>query len=105
MANQISTMLHLRVREGLTGGFWAVSDLAADQGEVEDAEDEVETGKADQCEDCTALADDLAGAVARAEQAVDEPRLAAQFGSHPADGVRDEREGKREHQGPEQRAR
>src|SRR5262245_41629950 len=98
MVNQISTMLHLHLA-------WSMADLAANQDQVEDAEREVESREADQCEDRTALTDDVAGAVARAEEAVDEPWLAAEFRRHPADGVRDEWEREGEHESPQQRAR
>src|SRR5215510_8664366 len=98
MVNHTSTMLHLR-------RGWSMADLAANEDEVEDAEHEVESREADQSEDRTALADDVAGTIAGAEEAIDEPWLAAEFRRHPADGVRYEGEWEGEHENPQQRAR
>src|SRR6185295_16910126 len=97
MANQISTMVGLHC-------FGPTVDLASHEREVEHAEDEIETGEPDEREDGAALAHDMAGAVAGTEQAVHEPRLAAELRGHPAHGFGDERERKREHEGPEQAA-
>src|SRR5215471_12983678 len=105
MANQVSTMLHLRVRVTVAGGTRPAGDLAADQGEVEEAEHEVQAGEPDEGEDSAPLAHDAAGAVMRAEETVDEPGLAAEFSGHPADRVGDEGEGEGEHEGPEKRPR
>src|SRR5215471_12151266 len=101
MANQVSTMRHLCSVAGCVG---PTRDLAADQGEVEHAEHEVQASEADEREDRAALAHDVACAVARAEEAVDEPGLAAEFGGHPADCVGNKGERECEHEGPEERA-
>src|SRR5262245_47013867 len=98
MVNQASTMTHLHLA-------WSTADLAAIQGEVEDAEHEVESREADQSEDRTALADDVAGAIAGEEDAVDEPWLAAEFCGHPTHRVRYEWEREGEHESPQQRSR
>src|SRR6516164_7814662 len=73
-------------------------ELTTDQEEKEQTEHEIETDKADQREDRVAVAHHLAVAVARVEQAVDEPRLASELGRHPSERVSDVRKGERQHQ-------
>src|SRR5262249_34869087 len=72
MANQSSTMRHL-------GCLRSATDLAADQEDVEHAEDGVEPAEADQREHGAARADGGTRAVAGAKQSVHEPRLAAEL--------------------------
>ena len=80
-----------------------VQDLAADEIQIQQAEDEVEPRHPDQREQHVSRADDVAVAVLRAKQPVDQPGLAAKLRRHPAGGVRDERKRERQHQHPEER--
>src|SRR6266404_4708039 len=79
------------------------ADLTTDQKEKEQAEHEVKAGEAKQREKGGAIAHHFAVAVARAKEAVDQPRLASQFGCHPAQGVGDVRKGECQHEHPEKR--
>src|SRR5438105_744015 len=71
-------------------GLRTVQDLASDEVEVEEAEDEVESGQPDEREDDVSGADHVAVAVLCAEQPVDQPRLAPQLRRDPAGRVRNE---------------
>src|SRR6185503_16780952 len=88
MTYQVSTM----------GRLGALVDLARDETQEEQSQHEVEPGESDQREHGAALADRVADAVVRAQQAVDEPGLAAELRRHPARDVRDERKRERQHQ-------
>ena len=84
-------------------GLGTVQDLAADEIQIQEAEDEVESRHPDQREQHVSGADDVAVAVLGAEQSVDQPRLAAELCRHPAGRVRDEGKREGQHQHPEER--
>src|SRR5262249_40939610 len=92
IANQISIMR-------------APRDLAPDERQEEGAEHAVEPREADEREERGPRRHLGARGVRRAEQLVDDPRLPAELGGHPAGGVRDVGEGEREHERPEERPR
>ena len=80
----------------------SVTDLATDQKQKQQAKHKIEADEADQREHRIAAAHDLAVALGRTKQAVDQPGLTAQFGGHPSKRVGDVWKWEREHQHPEQ---
>src|SRR5262245_21645303 len=80
----------------------AVADLTTDQNEKKQAEHKIKADEAKQGENGVAVAHYLAVAVARVKEAVDQPWLASQFGSHPAQCIGNVWIGKRQHQHPQQ---
>src|ERR1700744_5555277 len=69
--------------------FRAPVDLAPGEHQKEHTEHEIEPGKPDEGEDGVAITDYLAITVARAKEPINQPRLPAQFGGHPTEGVGD----------------
>src|SRR5262245_35122252 len=104
IANHSSTMCGLctsvaagRERPG------AVSDLTRDQEEEENAEHQIEPAEPDEGEEHGSRVNGGTAALAGPVEAVHEPGLTAELGGHPADGVCDIRERKREHEDPQHR--
>src|SRR6476619_1278216 len=81
---------------------WPVTDLASDQKQKQQAKHKIEADEADQREHRIAAAHNLAVALGRTKQAVDQPGLTAQFGGHPSKRVGDVWKWECEHQHPEQ---
>ena len=82
----------------------AMRNFTPDEEEEEQAEDKIKADPADEREDDVAVGHHFAVAVARVENAVNDPRLAAELGGHPAERVGDVGKRKRQHQHPEQGA-
>src|SRR6266852_5264149 len=78
-----------------------VGDLPSDQEEEQDAERQVEPAEAHEGEEDGPGMNGGARPLGGPEETVDQPGLAAQLGGHPADGVRDVRERKGEHDDPQ----
>src|SRR5262245_22422434 len=77
-------------------------NLTTLQKEKKQTEHKIQPDEANQCEDRVAVAHYFAVAFARRKNAVDQPRLTPQFGSHPSQGVGNVRKRKCQHQHPEQ---
>src|ERR1700677_957592 len=92
MPYHISTMCDLR----------SIVNCATRQIEKHQANHRIESGESDERKDCVAVADFMAVTLCSPEQAIDKPWLAAQFGRHPAERIRDVGKGKCQHQRPEQ---
>src|SRR5258705_9634269 len=81
----------------------AVSNLPADEEEEEDEKDQIEPAESHQGEQHGPGVDGGTAPRGGPEKTVDEPGLTAELGGHPPDGVRDVRQGKGEHENPQQR--
>src|SRR4030095_9901352 len=79
----------------------AVSDLAPDQEQEQDAEGEIEAAETDQGEEHGPGVHGGARALRSAEEAEDEPGLTAELGGHPPHGVGDVGKREREHEDPQ----
>src|ERR1035437_4777874 len=86
-------------------GIRAVADFAVDEDGEEEAQQGVEAHEAKQCKQAVAGRNGIRVAFAGAHKAIDEPRLAAEFGGHPAGGVGNVRQRKAEQQRPQSPAR
>src|SRR5580765_6396136 len=91
---QSSTMSRLGERR-------AARHLAKDQSGEQEPEHEIESAEPDQSEQRAPRMDEWARRVLRTQESVDDPRLAAELGRHPARRVRDVGKRKCEHQRPE----
>src|ERR1700678_3978817 len=80
----------------------SVVNFPADQIKEEQPEDKIEAGKPDEGKNDITVIDHRAVPLAGPEETVDEPRLASQFGGHPAQRVRDIGERKSQHERPKQ---
>ena len=78
-----------------------MGDLAPDEEQVKNAQDEIEAGETNQCEQDGAAIDNRAGALTCPEQAEDQPRLAAELRRHPPRSRGDVRKREGEHEHPE----
>src|SRR5262249_32824001 len=75
--------------------------LATHQSDKQQAKHEVQADESDERKHRIAAADDLAMAVRCAEETINQPRLASQFGRHPAQRVREVRKWKRKYEHPQ----
>src|SRR5215213_5805534 len=81
--------------------FRPVGDLAHHEHDVQEAHDQVHPRETYEGEKHAAGGDERRDPLRGSEDAVGEPGLAPEFGGEPPGGVRDEREGRGEHQNPE----
>src|SRR5437867_6952167 len=113
--NQIVSMMVLLIRSSWRAArsrrgahsfrSWAVLDFAALEEKKENAEHRVHAHEADQCKPGIPRRDLRRNSFGRAQEPVDQPRLAADLCRDPSGGVSDVGEREREHQSPQHEAR